>query len=187
MVELIDGGGYRFTARELIAVSPAELLRWLSQPELMKQWMPGVDEVEVVDGNPGAEGCLSTVTLTHSSDYGTLSWRFAGRIDEIGPKRLVRTYLVQHKKTGFIPTAAYKYQYLRTITYDLAPSGAGTQLECEVRIIIPGLRRGSAHVGGKAERKSLQQSLWLLSQLCLGQRISWVRRFWISDLSPQAL
>ena len=169
-------------------MSPSELLRWLCQPELMKQWMPGVDHVEVVDGFPCAEGCLTAVTLRSNSQYGSLGWRLAGRIDEISPARLARTYSMQSMKAGSVHMVAGKSEYLRTLIYDLAPSGAGTQLGCEVRTIIPGLRPSAARAGGKAERRSLHQSLKLLSRLSLGQRISWTRKFrMMGALSPQAL
>jgi hypothetical protein len=76
---------------------------------------PGVEHVEVVDGDPCAQGCLTTVTLGFHSQYGGGEWKLAGRIDEIGPARLVRTYSVRSMKAGFLPIAADKHEYLRTV------------------------------------------------------------------------
>ncbi|SPM42091.1 Mycobacterium numidiamassiliense ORFan [Mycobacterium numidiamassiliense] len=177
MVELIEGG-YQLTAQQLVPLSPADLLDWLCQPELMRQWMQGVGRVDVVDGNPCSRGCLTTVSLGMHSPFGGGEWNLTGRIDDIGPARLVRTYSMQTFHSG----------YTRTVSYDLAPDSVGTLLDCQVRTKIPGLRPRAARSGGKGEEKSLRHSLTLLSRLSAGERVAPLRRFIsVSSRSPQAL
>lgn len=186
MVEFFDSG-YQFSVSELMPVPPAQLLPWLCEPELMKRWIPGVDDVVVADGSPQAVGCVTTVTLSSGSQYGNVGWRLTGHVDEIGPHRLMRTYRMRSMTAGVLPMTVGPGEYLRTVVYDLTPA-AGTQLVCTVRTSIPGLARSAAGAGGRAEAKSLRRSLRVLSQLSAGQRISWIRRAWMtSGRSPQAL
>jgi hypothetical protein len=176
MVELIEGG-YQLTAQQLVPVSPADLLDWLCQPELMPQWMQGVVRVDVVHGNPRSQGCLTTVSLGMHSPFGGGEWNLTGRIDDIGPNRLVRTYSMQTFHSG----------YTRTVSYDLAPNSVGTQLDCQVRTKIPGVRPRSARSGGKGEEKSLRHSLKLLARLSAGEHVPLPRFMTVSSRSPQAL
>jgi hypothetical protein len=166
VVELVENG-YRFTAQQLIPLSPTDLLCWLCRPELMRQWMPGVERVDIVDGDPLQQGCRTAVALGLYSSFGGGDWTLTGHIDEIGPTRLVRTY-TQDK-------------YHRTVVYDLTSNSVGTQLNCEVRTVITGLKARAARAGGKAEEKSLRKSLERLARLTTGRR----RKF--LTLSPQAL
>lgn len=85
MVELIEGG-YQLTAQQLVPLSPADLLDWLCQPELMRQWMQGVARVDVVDGNPCSRGCLTTVSLGMHSPFGGGEWNLtAGSTTSVRP------------------------------------------------------------------------------------------------------
>jgi hypothetical protein len=177
MVEQIESG-YQLAAQQLVPLSPADLRDWLCQPELMRQWMLGVGRVEVIHGTPCSRGCLTCVSLGLHSSFGGGEWNLTGRIDGIGPTRLVRTYSMQTFNAG----------YTRTVSYDLVPNSVGTLVDCHVRTIIPGLRPRSARSGGKAEEKSLRYSLKLLARLATGHRVPPLRRFvTASSHSPQAL
>jgi hypothetical protein len=177
MVELFKGG-YQLAAKQPVRLSPADLLDWLCQPELMQQWMHGVASVEVINGDPRSQGCLTTVSLGMHTPFGGGEWNLTGRIDDIGPARLVRTYSMQTFHAG----------YTRTVSYDLVPNSVGTLLDCHVRTKIPGLRPRAARAGGRGEEKSLRHSLALLARLSAGERISTLRRFiTVSGRSPQAL
>jgi hypothetical protein len=172
VAELIDGG-YRLTAQQLVALSPVALLDWLCRPELMRRWMPGVERVDVVEGDPSAPGCRTKVSLGLYTPFGGGEWKLAGRIEEIGPARLVRTY--------------EQDKYLRTVAYDMAPNDVGALLNCEVQTVIPGLPPSAARAGAKAEEKSLRQSLEVLARLSGGQRVSRLRGVFKGRVAPQAL
>jgi hypothetical protein len=177
MVGLIESG-YQLTAQHSVPLGPSELLDWLCQPDLMQQWMHGVARIDVISGQPCTQGCLIRVSLGIDLSIGGGEWKLTGRIDDISPARLVRTYSMQTVNSG----------YTRTVTYDLSPNSVGTLLDCHVRTTIPGLRPRAARSGGKAEAKSLRHSLDVLARVSAGHHLSRLHKFVkASSHSPQAL
>lgn len=182
-------GVYRLAAEQVLPVVPARVMPWLWQPELMKQWMPGVADVRVLGGQPHVQGCRTKVTVTAGPTIGSLGWTLVGHVDVLKPMRLERSYSTRSVRAGVRPTSTRDSEYRRTVVYELAIDGTdSTRLSCDVRTEIPGLTPYAARAGGKADQKSLVKALAALSELCRGERPPWVRRVWaVHSFAPQAL
>ncbi len=185
----VRDGTYLFSGEALMCTTTAGLLRWLCEPELMSQWMIGVEQVEILVGDPFTRGARTAVTLSTSfGRFGSGGWRLLGQLDDIDETRLVRTYTMESLNAGVMRIATDIAEYTRKVSYDLSARPAGVQLRCEAKTTIPGLGRFAARSGAKAERKPLNRSLDILSTLAQGRTPSWLQRSWRnSGLSPQAL
>jgi hypothetical protein len=115
-----------------------EIMRWLTNPELMRKWMLGISSIE-------ADGDRVRVEVIHGGHAG---WSFVGEIVEQATNRLVRRYGL----------ASGDGDYARTVTYELGNTDP-VALEVSVTTAIPGLAEVAARMGAKAEQKALERSL----------------------------
>ncbi len=170
----VTEGGYRLTAQQLIPVDPDALLAWLCRPEMMTQWIARLAQVDLLEGDPCSKGSRTSILLRTTRRWVVqYEQRLQGRIDEIGPRSLVRTYWWLETNALWYNMAAG--DYIRTIAYDMSPCPAGTQLDCEVLTKGVGDPRVARHLRRK-EQKSLSMSLERLSRRCHGRNPSWLRR-----------
>jgi hypothetical protein len=116
-----------------IGAAHEEILRWLEDPELMRQWM-GVGSIE-------PDGAGIRVEILHG---GYAGWTYFGEIVERRPDRLVRRYRL----------AGADDQYARTVVYTL-----GSELRVSVVTEVPGLDERAARMGAKAEQRGLDRAL----------------------------
>lgn len=172
VAELLDGG-YRLTAQQLIPIDPPALLPWLCSPDLMKRWIPHLEDVDLIEGEPCTAGARMAIRLCTRSRYGSLNERYRARIDEIGPTWLVRTYWWAE---GGVDSYNFTSDtYVRTVAYDLSPGPSGTQLDCEVLTMGVETPPSAAYMVGRYQ-KALSDSLEDLSRLCHGRRRALRRR-----------
>ena len=175
--------GYRLVAQRVIPAEPAEVLGWLCRPELMTQWIQGLTSVDLLAGDPCSPGARTAIELSTKSRYASLDQRLQGRIDEVGPTWLVRTYWwLQSHVTWYRSTAD---KYARTIVYEMTPTPDGTRVRCEIAIIGVGQPQMVRYLS-RREQKSLELSLELLSRRCQGKGRPW-RRWFTKDPVAQAL
>lgn len=174
---------YRLVAQRVIPAEPAEVLGWLCRPELMTQWMPRLTRVEMLEGDPCSPGARTVIELRTKSRYASLNQRLQGRIDEVGPTWLVRTYWWLESRVGSFRSTADRYA--RTIVYEMTPMPDGTQLRCEAAITGVGQPQMVRYLSRK-EQKSLELSLELLSRRCQGKGRP-LRRWFTAAPLAQAL
>jgi carbon monoxide dehydrogenase subunit G len=144
---------YRLDGRVQIRAAPEEIIRWLTEPELMSRWMLGMSSIE-------ASGNGIRVEVIHG---GRAGWTFAGEIVEQTTNRLVRRYRL----------ASGGDQYERTVTYEI---GDGT-VDVAVVTEIPGLDERAAKMGAKAEQKALERSIERLRTEIQGEGGGFFARF----------
>jgi uncharacterized protein YndB with AHSA1/START domain len=181
-------GRYEFDRTVRVAASREAVLDALVTPDLMAQWMVGVESVSEVKASGSEVGTRLELVTRLGSRYGDTAWLFQGEVTARDVSGLVRVYHLAQTRAGAVPTGNELSEYERTVRYALEPHGAGTVVGCSVTTVIPGLARSAARMGGRSEARSLEFSLRQLQRLVegtTGSRVAhWLRA---SGLSPQPL
>lgn len=168
---------------ELLIGSPApEVRRWLVEPELMRSWMIGIDEIESVEDTAGR-----VLTCSISSGPYRAGSRFVGTLDRSTLTHVRRSYRLVASRAGGIEMPEVPEAYIRTVDYQLVPNRGSTQVRCTVTTVIPGLGSAAARAGSNAEQRSLKRSLERLGALVTSGNRSLIARLRDSQHAGQPL
>ena len=172
-------GRYDFERAVTVVGSGADVMHALVTPEVMTQWMVGVDSVSEISTTERGVGTRVEVVTRLGSRYGSTSQTFSGEITAYDATGLVRDYQLAETRSGTVPMQITPNEYTRTVRYVLHPAGDRIEVRCSVTTVIPGLARAAARAGSRSEGRSLDYSLRQLQAVVEGTRHSrvagWLR------------
>lgn len=167
-------GEYTVQASVIVRQPAPDVMRWLTSPALLAQWMLGAESVEPLDELGAAPGAMTRVTIFAARNLTS----YTGQITELGPVRLARRYQLASRRRAAASTGSGsgEAEYERFVCYDLTPSASGTGVTCTARTVIPGLSR-SIKDGHRASTTALRRSLERLATCAEGRSIGMLAKF----------
>jgi uncharacterized protein YndB with AHSA1/START domain len=152
-------GEYLIEASVSVNRPREEVMRWLTEPDLMARWIVGADRAESVGDHAAAAGSVIRLSVSMAGGQFRVAQTYLGEVIEVSEFRLVRRYRLEHVRAGVAQMVSGPAEYERTVTYSLSGAGGGMQVNCAARTVIPGLAQAAAKAGARAESRSLRRSL----------------------------